>query len=111
MLNVKCPEWLAKVKEYAAKVGLSDQLEKQLDHLATYGGGEGRLDYCRCDLYQDFAPWSFQFTMYRTEEGKEPSYWFNGGLIYQGPACPADGSFPSLTMSLNPKKHGWFVHT
>jgi hypothetical protein len=31
-------------------------------------------------------------------------------LIYQGPNCPADGSFPSLCVSLAPGT-GWFVHT
>jgi hypothetical protein len=37
--------------------------------------------------------------------------WFGGGLIYQGPDVPADGSFPSLTVSMNPTRIGWFVHT
>jgi hypothetical protein len=32
-----------------------------------------------------------------------------GGLIYQGPACPGDGSFPSLTVNLS-SDHGWFRH-
>ena len=34
----------------------------------------------------------------------------NGGLIFQGPGLPADGSFPSLTVSLA-SGTGWFCHT
>lgn len=44
-------------------------------------------------------------------DDKNWQHWFNGGLIYQGPAQPADGGFPSLTVSLDSTKHGWFVHT
>jgi len=32
------------------------------------------------------------------------------GLIFQGPSAPADGSFPSLTVSLA-SGTGWFCHT
>lgn len=110
MLNVKCPEKLEKVREFANTVGLRDQLESQLRYLSIYGGGEEREDYCRCDLFDDFAPQSFTFCLYRTEEGKEPVFWFNGGLIYQGPDSPADGSAPSFTVSLASGR-GWFVHT
>lgn len=110
MLVVKCQERLDKVRLFADQVGLRQQLEEKLQYLSTYGGGEKREDYCRCDLYHDFAPYSFRFELYRTEEGKEPRLWFVGGLIYQGPSVPANGSFPSLTVSLA-KGHGWFVHT
>ncbi len=110
MLNVKCYDHIEKVRAFAAQIGLADQLAKQLDYLHDYGGGEGREDYCRCDLFEDFAPYSFTFCIYRTEEGKEPKFWMNGGIIYQGPGCPADGSFPSLTVSLA-EGTGWFLHT
>ena len=40
----------------------------------------------------------------------ERTFSYNGGMIYQGPSCPADGSFPSLTVSLA-SGTGWFCHT
>jgi hypothetical protein len=62
----------------------------------------------------DVAPYSFSFAHFAlpkvTDEKPERKFWFNGGLIYQGPSVPADGSFPSLTVSLTPGT-GWFCHT
>lgn len=64
----------------------------------------------RCTLFRDFAPYSFEFLMERSENGRDYERWFNGGLIYQGPDVPADGSAPSLTVSIDSKRNGWFVH-
>ncbi len=111
MLNVKCKEHLAKTLAYAQEVGLKEQLLKQLEYLANYGGGEENPNYCRCDLFEDFAPYSFTFCMYRTKEGEEPKFWFNGGLLYSSPSQPADGSFPLLSVDLEPGRHGWNIHT
>jgi hypothetical protein len=38
---------------------------------------------------------------------------YNGGFIYEGPGQPLNGSFPALTVSLssNPNKHSWSIHT
>jgi hypothetical protein len=44
-----------------------------------------------------------------TESGQR-KFLYNGGLIYQGPGPPGDGSFPSLSLSLT-RGMGWFVHT
>jgi hypothetical protein len=95
---------LESVREVARHMGLSRQLEKQLDYLATYGD-EG----CQCTLAKDFAPYSFDFALYKPGPKEERKFWFNGGLIYQGPGLPADGSFPSLTVSLA-SSTGWFCH-
>ena len=86
-------------------MGLSAQLERQLDYLATYGGHN-----YQCVLGNDFAPHSFDFALYRPGAKDARKFFFNGGLIYQGPSCPADGSFPSLTVSLA-SGTGWFCHT
>lgn len=100
--------YLAKQLEFADSIGLRQQLDSKLEYLRTYAAHRGE-DNVRCELYPDFAPHSFRFVMkIRKEEKFE--YWFNGGLIYQGPDSPANGSFPSLTVSLA-EGIGWFVHT
>jgi hypothetical protein len=99
MLTILDQDHFEKVKAFAERVGLADQLQRQLDYLGANDGAR------EIKLGRDFAPHSFTFAMYR--DGK---YLFNGGLIYQGPDCPADGSFPSLTVSLATGT-GWFAHT
>jgi hypothetical protein len=96
---------LEQVREFACSAGLSEQLERQLHHLADYGHRGNQ-----CVLGRDFAPHSFSFAMYRPGPKDARKFVFNGGLIYQGPSCPADGSFPSLTVSLS-SGTGWFCHT
>lgn len=104
MLVIKCePAYFNEVMAFAASMGLAQQLQENLDRLSTFGGGVRT-----CHLFKDFAPHSFSFNLYRTDNCKQ--LWFNGGLIYQGPDSPADGSFPSLTMSLA-EGTGWFIHT
>ena len=59
----------------------------------------------------DFAPRAFSFGVYiLPENGSERRLSLNGAMIYQGPSCPADGSFPSLCVSLA-SGTGWFAHT
>ncbi len=98
---------LEQVREFARSMGLSEQLERQLHYLA--GNRDGR----QCVLGYDFAPHSFAFANYvlpsHTANGQR-HFSYNGGLIYQGPTSPADGSFPSLTVSLA-SGTGWFAHT
>jgi hypothetical protein len=125
---------------YALQAGLLDQFLGQLQYLSGYANGAGCSQdrqqgfNTRCILYRDFAPLSFTFVMQRLKrpaaqgvrthlmmtpaehvayctEDRNWNHWFNGGLIYQGPSQPADGSAPSLTVSIDPTKHGWFVHT
>jgi hypothetical protein len=110
-LQILCEPELEAAKKFALESGgqaLLDQLNAQLEFLGSYGHGM----HTKCDLHPDFAPHSFTFVMFKKEGPAKPwMYWFNGGLIYQGPDIPADGSSPSLTVSLNPTKRGWFVHT
>jgi hypothetical protein len=104
---------LEQVREFARSIGLSRQLERQLDFLANYANHDNGLKR-QCVLSYDFAPHSFSFAHFALpspeQEKPERKFWFNGGLIYQGPGAPADGSFPSLTVSLTPGT-GWFCHT
>jgi Domain of unknown function (DUF4120) len=101
MLTILNQAHFDKVKAFAEQVGLADQLQRRLDWLSHYGAFE---EY-ECRMGRDFAPHSFSFAMF-----KDGKYSFRGGLIYQGPDSPADGSFPSLTVSLA-SGTGWFVHT
>ena len=105
VLDEETLDHLEQVREFARTAGLSSQLERQLHYLADYGcHGD------QCVLGKDFAPHSFTFAMYRPGTKEARKFIFNGGLIFQGPSCPADGSFPSLTVSLS-SGTGWFCHT
>jgi hypothetical protein len=112
MLTVICdPDYLESVRAFARRIGKHEQLQKQLDYLSTYGETDEYETLCQ--LGKDFAPHSFSFRVLRVKRGDLEStatFRFNGGLIYQGPDSPADGSFPSLTVSLA-EGTGWFVHT
>jgi hypothetical protein len=88
-------------------MGLTEQLERQLSFLADRRCWGERA---QTQLSYDFAPHSFSFAVFGLPEGSTRRFSFNGGLIFQGPSCPADGSFPSLTVSLS-SGTGWFCHT
>jgi hypothetical protein len=96
---------LEAVRNWARDAGLLCQSNRQLDYLADYGSNG-----YQCVLSKDFAPHSFTFGMYRPGTNETRKFSFMGGLIYQGPSCPADGPFPSLTVSLA-SGTGWFCHT
>lgn len=98
----------------ALRMGALPELAKALVHLDTYPNHTPAGSHkTRCTLHPDFAPLSFTFRMDRqNHKTGEYEYWFNGGLIYSGPDCPADGSFPSLSVDVNPSdKPTWRVHT
>ncbi len=105
MFNAEDLDHLEQVREFARTAGLSKQFERQLHWLVTYGGHG-----YQCVLGEDFAPHSFSFAMYRPGVKDARKLVFNGALIFQGPSQPADGSFPSLTVSLA-SGTGWFCHT
>jgi hypothetical protein len=101
---------LEEVREFARSMGLTHQLERQLCFLDRHGC-DHKTDQCL--LYSDFAPRSFSFARHilpaHARSGQR-TFSYNGGLIYQGPDSPANGDFPSLTVSLA-KGTGWFIHT
>ena len=114
MLVINCDERFTEAKAFAEKMGLSEQFQSQLDYLDTYANGPG-CTYAKedgkntkCVLYSDRAPYSFGFVVWKFDGSW--NMWFEGGLIYEGPGCPADGSAPSFTVSLNPS-NGWHIHT
>lgn len=121
-------DWIAELKRAEATYALGEQLSRSLrenmDYLTNYASRPG----CRFDklktpmggtkvtLYADFAPLSFAFVIRHYDEATgEMKFWFNGGLIYDGPLpgdaeSRCDGTFPALTGSLN-RRIGWSTHT
>jgi hypothetical protein len=101
---------LEEVREFARAIGKFNQLNAQLMRLD--GGSFFGAD-SQCWLSGDFAPHSFGFCHYilprHARDGRR-TFAMNGGLIYQGPTSPANGDFPSLTVSLA-SGTGWFCHT
>lgn len=115
VLEVKCPEHLEKVRAFAQTVpGGEEALNNALERLrVTCGPG------CRVELYDDFAPWSFRFAIFRASGGMRDQLVINGGLLYSGPGgAPLDGSFPALSVDLGAlfdPEHGkqpkWKINT
>jgi hypothetical protein len=106
-LDVRCPEHLAAVRAFADSLGdeARQDLERRLAYLGAYGSTP-----TVCRLFQDFAPHSFRFSMFR-REGDALVFWFDGGLIYHGPGS-SGGAFPTLAVTVdeNPRPR-WSVHT
>lgn len=112
MLIIENQPYFDKVYEFARSVGAETELQKQLDHLAAFGGDAAKV---RCRLYSDFAPHSFFWRMEHSSlDDWKPG--LVGGLIYSGPGAPSDGSTPSFSVSLSAdaatgRKHMWSIHT
>lgn len=107
-------KWIGNIFRHAIHCGgqaLGDLLEclQFLEHYGTDNKKDRMVQ-----LYSDFAPFSMTFTVNRPHN-KEFGLWermFNGGIIYEGPNCPADGSFPSLSVSIDPSdRPTWRIHT
>jgi hypothetical protein len=106
MLEVRCEEYLAKVRAHADSLGpdIRQQFEEKLKYLETYRNNE-----CTCQLFTDFAPHSFVFHMMKP--GKPDEIWFNGGLIFHA-ARSSGVEFPVLAVTLDPQdKPHWNIHT
>jgi hypothetical protein len=99
---------LAAARKHAAEVGLSENLESQLDFLGAFGGPQRAT---RCTLFPDAAPFSFTFLMEIRGPDERWRPWFEGGLIYHGEhdggGC---GCGPAFAVTMEPT-HGWVVHT
>lgn len=89
--------------EFALKNHLLAQLEGQFRYLASYCKDQRT----ECELYHDFAPYSFGFTMFVFGKNGERVPWFSGGLIYMGPGVD---SRVNLSVSVD-LRQGWSVHT
>lgn len=82
-----------------------DMLEKfdaRLKYLNDYAGDNSK----GCQLFADFAPLSFEFTMLQADG----SYWFNGGLIYHGQGDTGVGA-PTHSVRLGDTHEDWSIHT
>ncbi len=107
MLQVECREYLEEVKAFAERSGRSEQLQKELDYLDEYAGRDNTI----CQLFKDFAPQSFAFTMQRKNDEGKWVKWFIGGLIFHGAHDNGgDGLAPTLSVNLTPQD-GWAIHT
>lgn len=104
MIKIEDPDYFAEVMQFALDNDCADKLTEKLGYLTAYHEGENT-----CQLYKDWAPYSFHFLMLRPDGTR----WFNGGLIYSGPGQPLDGSAPALTVGIgiDSSRHGWTAHT
>ena len=103
MLIIKDKAHYDKVMAFAEGAGLVGDLVKELEYLRKY-------TWCDCptrvNLFSDFAPNSFYWTM---EAKKKDASWAQvsvGGLIYH-----ADHRYPTLTCPIGETAGRWSVHT
>ena len=73
-MTIHCEERLCKAREYAESLG-DKSLQECLDRLESWEH-DGRTLH----LYSDFAPFSFEFSLY----GPDGQLIMNGGLLYHG---------------------------
>jgi hypothetical protein len=114
---------MLEIIRFAEKTNCSDQLGRDLlrllGTLASFmvaGPNEdGTLKPSdkpvRAEIGYDFAPFSLAFSVHR-----DGQFLLNGGWIYAGPGAPGDGSFPSLSVTLesvagSAPLRSWSVHT
>lgn len=97
--GAKKPESAQAVRE------LRVNLKKNLRYLHTYAQDTV------CELYSDFAPFSFAFVMQARKPNGGLERWFNGGLIFHGNHDGfGNGGGPTFSVCLNPTL-GWSIHT
>jgi hypothetical protein len=107
-------EYFLEVQKIAYDRGLAKEFDDAMMQAHLYGCDWTDPWNCKFTLYKDFAPLSFSYRIeFRDKEEKDVYIYFcNGGLIYEGPDSPADGSFPSFTVSVGSNnKVGWFMHS
>ena len=109
MLDVRCSDHLAAVRAYADTLGPAAraQFEAKLSYLEDF-----RQSACVCELFKDFAPYSFAFNLLGPLKADGTrDLWFNGGLIYH--AARSNGVVaPEFSVTLNPQDEPhWQVHT
>jgi len=134
MLRIHDVDHYLAVRKFAEDTVQWEQLFEQLKILADYTEcGEPSLDKnrqfrktypfdenypleltgtekTRCNLFKDFAPYSFYFELERKRDGP----WImmmNGGLIFHGPHDNGgDGGAPTFSVNASPVD-GWSIHT
>jgi len=112
MLVIQAKERMKEVLDFATENDCIEAFLNRLIYLSYSPDGN-----TRCILHHDFAPLSFAFVMERMRANERKwNFIYNGGLLYSGPGVPLNGSYPSLSVSLNAdaaagKIHMWSVHT
>lgn len=109
MLKVQNQDYFNKVKLFAEKRGLAEQLQNKLDYLDTYAE-HGDRGATICYLYSDFAPQSFEFEMMKRNDKGDYEHWFSGGLIYFGSGDTGVGA-PQFSVRIGNTNEGWSIHT
>jgi hypothetical protein len=110
IMSDELQERVERTRVFAASVGELVQFENSLRYLAEYGGNPENV---QTTLYPDFAMHSFGFSIAFKQADGTFKHWCSGGLIYDGPGAPCDGSFPQLTVNVNrnARIHNWGIHT
>lgn len=104
-MNTEAKAYYRKVRDQATTLGLRTHLARALRRV-DYPEYFGAPVYV--ELWPDFAPMSFTFDI---KDRNTHRRYMSGGLIYEGPDAPADGSAPSFTVSVDAGRVGWFIHT
>lgn len=109
-LLVKDEEHYQNVLIFATETSQLEQLQEQLEYLRSYACHETPED-TRCELYKDFAPYSFYFVMYKkNKQTGEYQRWFNGGLLwFNNGETGVNG--PQYSVRLGELTRGWQIHT
>lgn len=112
MLKIIDQQYFEEVKEFARRTNRITDLEKNLSFLENYAiHDDDPKDKTVCDIYRDFAPYSFYFVMFVKNSRGEYERWFNGGLIFHGKIDNfGSGSAPTFAVTLTPTD-GWSIHT
>src|SRR5262249_9289932 len=103
MLSIRCPDEFRAAIRKARELGGNARASLKLC-LQRLGSGPD----CVCELYKDFAPFSFYFVLKRN--GKTL---FNGGVIFHGRHDGGgNGSAPTFSVSLSSERgERWEIHT
>lgn len=86
MLIIKDMKRYCQVYELCYKLGILDNFLEKINYLSTYAWESGKNhdnEYTKCELYNDFEPYDFNFNML-VKKDNIYTHWFNGGLILHG---------------------------
>ena len=105
-LVIECKDHYNAVLDFAIKNHAEAQLRSRLARLEQMCNEP----LTRCYLHKDFAPYSFAFMLETPGSQRRPIV---GGLIYNGPGQPGDGSGPAYSVNIDPPAdlHSWSIHT
>ena len=112
MLEITNQPYYERVRAFAEKKGLLEQLEEQLEYLRKFADPEEK-GLMKVLLGVDFAPASFTITWQRRTKTGEYEFFMNGALIYhadQGGWSQDGGHVDPLSIVVGEEKP-WMIHT